>query len=167
MEKPFGAWRGGLVEQRRDNTFSYLHPCTRKPGHCSPHAWHGWPRSGSSNSGSWCETERQEINHQNCNSIHVTIPNVPSMAPPYSSYLTAKLRSTCQHDQYTFTSRNHTQDQFELVSTQPVSTQPGGIHWCSPTPTVPVVSIHRWGCINGINLKVPAGSQSHCSPIPT
>lgn len=38
----------------------YLHPCTRKPGHWSPHAWHGCPRSGSASSGG-CGAETQSI----------------------------------------------------------------------------------------------------------
>lgn len=34
---------------------SYLHPCMRKPGHCSPQRIHGCPWSGSS--ASVCETQ--------------------------------------------------------------------------------------------------------------
>lgn len=76
--------RGGVREWVRE--LSYLHPCTRKPGHCSPHTWHGWPRSGSSTSGSWCGTERQEISQPDISSTH--IPNcqhqqhAPRLQPP-------------------------------------------------------------------------------------
>lgn len=165
MEKPFGAWRGNLVEQRRDNTFSYLHPCTRKPGHCSPHAWHGWPRSGSSNSGSWYETERQEINHQNCNSIHVTIPNVPSMAPPYSSYLTATFHLPAW-SVYIYQQESSTRPVWPRPTFQYLPNQGPSIDALRPQPFQLSLSTDG-GCINRINLKVPPGSQSHCSPIPT
>ena len=43
--------RAGPRQRRGPGIVTYLHPCNRKPGHCSLQELQGWPRSGSSNSG--------------------------------------------------------------------------------------------------------------------
>lgn len=47
-----------LTELRSWRGFTYLQPCSRKPGHCSLQELQGWPRSGSSASGG-CSRPRQ------------------------------------------------------------------------------------------------------------
>lgn len=42
---------GGALTKARRLMVTYLHPCSRKPGHCSLQELQGWPRSGSSASG--------------------------------------------------------------------------------------------------------------------